>query len=84
MPPNRFPPLVPALLVLLVPSLSLAQPQAPNSAPPESGYAPINDLKMYYEIHGEGQPASANPRVPPLVCKVWAFRLQPRSQLALA
>ncbi len=22
----------------------------------KSGYAPINDLQLYYEIHGSGQP----------------------------
>ena len=25
--------------------------------PPESGYAPVGDLQMYYEIHGNGGPA---------------------------
>ncbi len=30
------------------------QPQA--STPKEKGYAPVNGLKMYYEIYGEGQP----------------------------
>jgi hypothetical protein len=25
-------------------------------APVESGYAPVNGLQMYYEIHGQGQP----------------------------
>src|SRR5258707_2357477 len=24
--------------------------------PVESGYVPVNDLKMYYEIHGSGRP----------------------------
>src|SRR5215204_4471144 len=23
---------------------------------PQTGYAPVNGLKMYYEIHGQGQP----------------------------
>jgi pimeloyl-ACP methyl ester carboxylesterase len=23
---------------------------------PQTGYAPVNDLKMYYEVHGEGRP----------------------------
>jgi pimeloyl-ACP methyl ester carboxylesterase len=24
--------------------------------PVQPGYVPLNDLQMYYEIHGEGQP----------------------------
>jgi pimeloyl-ACP methyl ester carboxylesterase len=43
-----------ALLFLPSPPRSLAQAQP--TAPPKSGYAPVNGLKMYYEIHGEGQP----------------------------
>lgn len=27
-----------------------------SGLPVESGYVPVNDLKMYYEIHGSGQP----------------------------
>jgi len=23
---------------------------------PQTGYAPVNGLRMYYEIHGKGQP----------------------------
>ncbi len=42
--------------------LALTQPVAgrmqatPESTAPESGYAPVNGLEMYYEIHGEGEP----------------------------
>ena len=25
-------------------------------APPKTGYAPVNGLNLYYEIHGTGQP----------------------------
>jgi pimeloyl-ACP methyl ester carboxylesterase len=57
MPPKtRFAVLAFALLALLTPPLSLAQAPSPTSTPPKSGYAPVNGLKMYYEIHGEGQP----------------------------
>ena len=28
-------------------------------ADPETGYAPVNGLEMYYEIHGTGQPLVA-------------------------
>lgn len=27
-----------------------------TNTPPETGYAPANGLKMYYEVHGEGEP----------------------------
>ena len=27
-----------------------------DAAPARTGYAPVNGLDMYYEIHGEGQP----------------------------
>ena len=27
-----------------------------GQAKPQTGYAPVNGLKMYYEIHGEGTP----------------------------
>jgi hypothetical protein len=27
-----------------------------TTIPPRIGYAPVNGLNMYYEIHGEGQP----------------------------
>ncbi len=38
------------LLMTLLPALVSAQPQ------PTTGYAPVNGLKMYYEIHGSGEP----------------------------
>ncbi len=38
------------LLMTLVPADVSAQPQ------PTTGYAPINGLKMYYEVHGSGEP----------------------------
>ncbi|HQR06648.1 MAG TPA: alpha/beta hydrolase [Gemmatales bacterium] len=37
------------LLTILLPSLVWAQP-------PTTGYAPVNGLKMYYEVHGSGEP----------------------------
>jgi len=39
--------------------------EAPNrTQSPESGYAPVNGLQMYYEIHGTGgTPAPAARRV---------------------
>lgn len=38
------------LLTILVPAVVSAQPQ------PATGYAPVNGLKMYYEVHGSGEP----------------------------
>ena len=35
---------------MLVPALVLAQQK------PTTGYAPVNGLKMYYEVHGSGEP----------------------------
>lgn len=52
---------------LAAPALALAQDVSDAAAPvveddamtqeaPETGYAPVNGLQMYYEIHGEGEP----------------------------
>lgn len=38
------------LLMTLVPAVLLAQQM------PTMGYAPVNGLKMYYEVHGSGEP----------------------------
>src|SRR4029079_2630976 len=38
------------LLTMLVPAVVSAQPK------PTTGYAPVNGLKMYYEVHGSGEP----------------------------
>src|SRR5580704_4352554 len=38
------------LLTMLVPSVVSAQQK------PTAGYAPVNGLKMYYEVHGSGEP----------------------------
>ena len=38
------------LLTLLVPAVASAQEK------PTTGYAPVNGLKMYYEVHGSGEP----------------------------
>lgn len=38
------------LLVMLVPAVVSAQQK------PTTGYAPVNGLKMYYEVHGSGEP----------------------------
>src|SRR5499425_768732 len=38
------------LLMMLVPAVVLGQQK------PTTGYAPVNGLKMYYEVHGSGEP----------------------------
>src|SRR5499427_9462677 len=38
------------LLMMLVPAVVSAQEK------PTTGYAPVNGLKMYYEVHGDGDP----------------------------
>jgi pimeloyl-ACP methyl ester carboxylesterase len=38
------------LLTMLVPAIASAQ------STPTTGYAPVNGLKMYYEVHGRGEP----------------------------
>lgn len=38
------------LLMMLVPAVVSAQQK------PATGYAPVNGLKMYYEVHGSGEP----------------------------
>src|SRR5215813_14152658 len=38
------------LLMMLVPAVVSAQKK------PATGYAPVNGLKMYYEVHGSGKP----------------------------
>lgn len=35
---------------------TIAQPSSNMNTLKSSGYAPVNGLKMYYEIHGEGRP----------------------------
>ena len=47
----RFLALASALL-----GLAAAARPAQGPTPPKSGYAPVNGLKMYYEVHGQGRP----------------------------
>jgi pimeloyl-ACP methyl ester carboxylesterase len=41
-------------IVLALSSLAFAQPSTTTAV--KTGYAPVNGLKMYYEIHGSGEP----------------------------
>ena len=38
------------VLMTLMPAIASAQQK------PTTGYAPVNGLKMYYEVHGSGDP----------------------------
>ena len=42
---------------------SLPTSQAPARHSPISGYAPVNGLKIYYEVHGGGEPGFPPPCV---------------------
>jgi pimeloyl-ACP methyl ester carboxylesterase len=44
------------VITLLSTALMLGSMLVHAQAPAESGYAPVDGLKMYYEIHGHGQP----------------------------
>jgi pimeloyl-ACP methyl ester carboxylesterase len=37
-------------------SMTLAAVSVPAQQKPSTGYAPVNGLKMYYEVHGSGKP----------------------------
>jgi pimeloyl-ACP methyl ester carboxylesterase len=51
------------MAALMIAALSTAPVAAPEGAPGvKTGYAPVNGLRMYYEIHG-----AANGKTPPLV-----------------
>ena len=50
-----------AALATVALSLLAAFPMS-SAAPAQTGYAPVNGLRLYYEIHGAAKPAQ-----PPLV-----------------
>ena len=39
---------------MILATTSLALPQERNTSGVKTGYAPVNCLKLYYEIHGAG------------------------------
>src|SRR5437879_7140868 len=41
-------------IILAASALAFAQKSTPDAA--RTGYAPVNGLKLYYEIHGTGEP----------------------------
>jgi pimeloyl-ACP methyl ester carboxylesterase len=44
------------LLVIVLFFCSLFHSYAQQTKPSSSGYAPVNGIKVYYEVHGEGKP----------------------------
>jgi pimeloyl-ACP methyl ester carboxylesterase len=50
---SKFQILNSALGIIVMSTISLAQSAAPAV---KTGYAPVNGLKLYYEIHGSGEP----------------------------
>ncbi len=36
--------------------LTVSQLNAQKTKPSDSGYAPVNGIKVYYEVYGEGRP----------------------------
>jgi pimeloyl-ACP methyl ester carboxylesterase len=48
---NSPEPLAGLVFTVLLSTVVMAQAQKPTT-----GYAPVNGLKMYYEIHGSGEP----------------------------
>ncbi len=45
-----------ASIAAMLMAASLSSHAQPNSTAFRPGYAPVNGLRMYYEIHGTGQP----------------------------
>ena len=43
-------------ILLFITLRSFGQTDQNNTAKVDSGYAPVNGLKMYYEIYGNGEP----------------------------
>ena len=45
-----------SILLFAIIMFAAAQSKAQQLKPAESGYAPVNGLKVYYEVYGEGKP----------------------------
>ena len=46
--------LKPALIIAML--FMVSQSSGQQSKPTHSGYAPVNGIKVYYEVYGEGRP----------------------------
>ena len=45
-----------SVLIIAVLLFAVFQSEAQQLKPAESGYAPVNGIKVYYEVYGEGRP----------------------------
>ena len=44
------------VLIIVMLFFTVFQSNGQQSKPAESGYAPVNGIKVYYEVYGEGKP----------------------------
>ena len=44
------------MLIIAVFFLTVIQLHGQQTKPAKSGYAPVNGIKIYYEVYGEGRP----------------------------
>jgi hypothetical protein len=44
------------IITVTFPFMTLVMTAASAQQKPTTGYAPVNGLKMYYEVHGSGEP----------------------------
>jgi len=51
---QRIPPAAPIAAAASLVTALLSTPESASGQEPITGYAPVNDLRMYYEIHGSG------------------------------
>lgn len=45
-----------SIVISLISALTIALEAAFAQQPPMTGYAPVNGLRMYYEVRGRGEP----------------------------
>jgi len=53
---NSFKPIKSILLIIISIMLTVDQSKGQQAKPSASGYAPVNGIKVYYEVYGEGRP----------------------------
>jgi pimeloyl-ACP methyl ester carboxylesterase len=53
---NSFKPIKAILLIIISIMLTVDQSKGQQAKPSASGYAPVNGIKVYYEVYGEGKP----------------------------
>src|SRR5258708_32280663 len=60
------------LLMMFVPAVVSAQQK------PTTGYAPVNGIKMYYEVHGSGEPVVLLHAASMTITNNWTGRVDDR------